>query len=66
MTKYFFSNFTGCTADWWSVGVILFELLVGIPPFNAEHPQVYIILCAMSLYTWFFMFLFLFVLSLYS
>ncbi|ONK76107.1 uncharacterized protein A4U43_C03F23980 [Asparagus officinalis] len=29
----------GQTADWWSVGVILFELLVGIPPFNAEHPQ---------------------------
>ncbi|CAI0380492.1 unnamed protein product [Linum tenue] len=30
----------GCTADWWSVGVILFELIVGIPPFNAEHPQI--------------------------
>ncbi|GJM95103.1 hypothetical protein PR202_ga11806 [Eleusine coracana subsp. coracana] len=30
----------GPTADWWSVGIILFELLVGIPPFNAEHPQV--------------------------
>ncbi|KAJ7565559.1 hypothetical protein O6H91_02G065300 [Diphasiastrum complanatum] len=30
----------GCTADWWSVGVILFEFLVGIPPFNAEHPQI--------------------------
>ncbi|KAF2317559.1 hypothetical protein GH714_024573 [Hevea brasiliensis] len=30
----------GTTADWWSVGVILFELLVGIPPFNAEHPQI--------------------------
>lgn len=30
----------GCSADWWSVGVILFELIVGIPPFNAEHPQV--------------------------
>uniref|UniRef100_A0A0D3HWW4 non-specific serine/threonine protein kinase n=1 Tax=Oryza barthii TaxID=65489 RepID=A0A0D3HWW4_9ORYZ len=30
----------GPTADWWSVGVILFELLVGIPPFNAEHPQI--------------------------
>ncbi|KAK6926364.1 Protein kinase domain, partial [Dillenia turbinata] len=29
----------GATADWWSIGVILFELLVGIPPFNAEHPQ---------------------------
>ncbi|KAJ0100409.1 hypothetical protein Patl1_19928 [Pistacia atlantica] len=29
----------GATADWWSVGVILFELLVGIPPFNAETPQ---------------------------
>ncbi|KAJ3681408.1 hypothetical protein LUZ60_015897 [Juncus effusus] len=29
----------GPSADWWSVGIILFELLVGIPPFNAEHPQ---------------------------
>ncbi|EEF51530.1 probable serine/threonine protein kinase IRE [Ricinus communis] len=29
----------GTTADWWSVGIILFELLVGIPPFNAENPQ---------------------------
>ncbi|XP_078444875.1 protein kinase superfamily protein isoform X2 [Wolffia australiana] len=27
------------SADWWSVGVILFEIIVGIPPFNAEHPQ---------------------------
>ncbi|KAJ7522875.1 hypothetical protein O6H91_18G030100 [Diphasiastrum complanatum] len=30
----------GYTADWWSVGVILFEFLIGIPPFNAEHPQI--------------------------
>ncbi|WOL17369.1 hypothetical protein Cni_G26161 [Canna indica] len=29
----------GQTIDWWLVGVILFELLLGIPPFNAEHPQ---------------------------
>ncbi|XP_042396544.1 probable serine/threonine protein kinase IREH1 isoform X1 [Zingiber officinale] len=29
----------GASADWWSVGVILFELIVGIPPFNAAHPQ---------------------------
>ncbi|TYG52839.1 hypothetical protein ES288_D09G060600v1 [Gossypium darwinii] len=28
----------GATADWWSVGIILFELLVGLPPFNAETP----------------------------
>ena len=25
--------------DWWSVGIILFELLTGIPPFNAETPE---------------------------
>ncbi|KAI5077917.1 hypothetical protein GOP47_0007741 [Adiantum capillus-veneris] len=30
----------GYTADWWSVGVILFEFITGLPPFNAEHPQI--------------------------
>lgn len=29
----------GYAADWWSVGVILFELITGTPPFNAECPQ---------------------------
>ncbi|RVW52500.1 putative serine/threonine protein kinase IREH1 [Vitis vinifera] len=38
---------SGTTADWWSVGVILFELIVGIPPFNAEHPQVTLLVLTM-------------------
>ncbi|PHT51206.1 putative serine/threonine protein kinase IRE4 [Capsicum baccatum] len=30
----------GSAADWWSVGIVLFELITGIPPFNAENPEV--------------------------
>ncbi|KAL9271600.1 putative serine/threonine protein kinase IRE4 [Drosera capensis] len=30
----------GYAADWWSVGVILFELITGVPPFTAETPEI--------------------------
>nr|KAJ0199448.1 hypothetical protein LSAT_V11C600319030 [Lactuca sativa] len=40
-TPYYLASeiLLGTGNDWWSVGVILFELIVGIPPSNAEHPQ---------------------------
>ncbi|KAK9271012.1 hypothetical protein L1049_026600 [Liquidambar formosana] len=30
----------GYAADWWSVGIILFEFITGIPPFTAERPEI--------------------------
>uniref|UniRef100_A0A1J3K018 non-specific serine/threonine protein kinase n=1 Tax=Noccaea caerulescens TaxID=107243 RepID=A0A1J3K018_NOCCA len=29
----------GYASDWWSVGIILFELINGIPPFTASRPE---------------------------
>jgi serine/threonine protein kinase len=29
----------GASVDWWALGVILFEFLTGIPPFNDETPD---------------------------
>lgn len=28
------------TVDWWSVGCILFEMLVGYPPFFSDEPSI--------------------------
>lgn len=28
----------GSAADWWALGVLLFELLAGFPPFFADNP----------------------------
>lgn len=28
------------TVDWWSIGAILFEMLVGYPPFFSDEPSI--------------------------
>lgn len=37
--EVFGQNGYGMEVDWWSVGVILFEMLVGYPPFFSENPS---------------------------
>lgn len=37
--EVFGNNGYGIEVDWWSVGVILFEMLVGYPPFFSENPS---------------------------
>lgn len=32
-------GFTGKPVDWWSMGIILYEFLVGCPPFFGDSPE---------------------------
>lgn len=30
----------GPEVDWWSLGVVTYEFITGVPPFNADTPEV--------------------------